>query len=136
MWYALALSAALLVDAGPAWMQGADIFDTFAGKKVAGNYASGLDFTEVYIKDGTTDYRDPQLKIIGRWSVVNGMFCTLYVEVQGGCFRVARESANCYAIYVAAQTEDEARAPTILPRWIARCWIADTPSTCAPSIVS
>jgi hypothetical protein len=136
MWRALTLIAGVFAATQPGWMTGVEIVEAFSGKTVKGYYNTGVTFTEVYLKDGTADYNEPGLAMKGRWSVVNGMFCTIYAEPPGGCFRIARESVNCYAVYTAASTEEEARNPVITPYWLARAWTIDRPSTCPESVTS
>ena len=136
MWCALSLIAGVLVTAQPGWMSGVEIVEAFSGKTVNGYYRTGVTFTEAYLKNGTADYREATLAMKGRWSVVNGMFCTLYQDPHGGCFRIARESANCYAVYTAAGSEEEARNPVITPYWLARAWTTDRPSTCPENVTS
>lgn len=73
----------------PPWMTDAEISRTFGGQTIDGHYPDGQTFTETYRSGGSIDYRDERRSTHGRWSVVNGSFCTLYDDdPTGGCFRV------------------------------------------------
>jgi hypothetical protein len=129
------LVAALVASpaaATPRWMGDLDLRLSFAGRAIDGHYASGLTFTESYLENGRLDYREPNRQMAGRWSIVAGTFCTLYdVSPTGGCYRVRRESDNCYEFYYVAPDENEAASSdTNRGSWTARAWVTDRPSTC------
>jgi hypothetical protein len=133
----LAVLLALLsgpVDAARAiaWMSEAELNRAFAGKTIDGHYESGVTFTETYRRDGTIDYREESRQLAGRWSLVNGTFCTIYdTSPTGGCFRVHQVSRNCFEFYYQARTETEARRPEQgRPGWTARAWRTSDPATC------
>jgi hypothetical protein len=115
-----------------AWMPDAEIKTAFAGVTIDGIYADNSLFTETYGSDGRLAYRDMRGALAGRWSVVNGAFCTLYDSmITGGCFRVTRHSANCYEFYFVATKESEAAADLPkTPRWTARGWDKSKAATC------
>jgi hypothetical protein len=103
----------------------------FSGKAVDGHYPSGATFQETYRADGSVAYKDRQRLSAGRWSLQADSFCTIYDDdPAGGCFRVHKESANCFEFYFVAHSELQARDWPSEPNWTARAWIRDQPSTC------
>lgn len=136
---ALAL-AVLLLGAGrvtPAagegiWMGDTAIRETFSGHTIDGTYSDGTPFTESYLANGRLAYSEVRRRLAGRWSVVEGTFCTLYDNaVPGGCFKIRRTGENCFEFYFAAvDEEDLAVGTTDPPRWVARGWRKDQPATC------
>lgn len=131
---AVLLLLAPVAGAQPAtgWMADEEIRRAFAGVTIAGIYVDGTTFIESYANSGSLAYSDPRKSLIGRWSVVNRSFCTLYDDsITGGCFKVSRHSANCYEFYFLAGSESGAakdeRAPT---RWTARGWDQSRIATC------
>lgn len=143
---ALALGTGLVAVAAPGFaeMQGggadgqategfmaeADIRAALGGQAIDGHYRNGRTFSESYAADGRISYRDDYRASGGRWSLVNGAFCTIYDgDPSGGCFRVRRSGANCFEFYFVARTEEEAKAPR-KPDWTARGWRSDAKSTC------
>jgi hypothetical protein len=112
------------------WMSDTELRSTFGGQTIDGLYPNGRTFTESYKSSGRIDYRDDRRTTGGRWSTIEGSFCTIYDDdPTGGCFRVMRTGANCYEFYFVARTEDEARTPRT-PDWTARGWLSGTSSTC------
>lgn len=128
---ALALtSPASVAGERPPWMTEAELSKAFAGQTIDGHYPDGQTFTETYKAEGRIDYRDERRTTRGRWSVVNGAFCTLYDDdPTGGCFRVLKSGTNCYEFYFVARSEEEAKKPR-QPDWSAQGWIANEASTC------
>jgi hypothetical protein len=130
----LSLAAATSIAAQPvtAWMDEADIKQSFSGVEIDGVYVDGTKFTESYDGTGAIMYRDTRKAMTGRWSVVNNSFCTLYDgTVTGGCFKVVKVSANCFEFYFLAATEEETAATDPgRPRWTARGWNKKHPATC------
>lgn len=114
------------------WMSDEEIKQAFAGVAIDGVYVDGLTFTEAYAEAGGIVYRDPRKALTGRWSIVNQSFCTLYDSViTGGCFKVARHSANCFEFYFLTSSEAEAAKPEPgRPSWTARGWNKAKPATC------
>lgn len=114
------------------WMGDGDLTKAFSGRTIDGHYSDGATFTESYFDSGRLDYREQSRRMVGRWLVVEGTFCTLYDnQSPGGCFKVHRASTNCFEFYYAAADEEAlAATPGGLPRWTARAWITDRPSTC------
>lgn len=140
----VALSAVVLLLASapapacaqsPVWMSDTELSRAFAGTEITGTYKNGRTFNERYDKAGTLAYteHEPHRLLTGTWSVVRGLFCTIYDSAgTGGCFRVHRVSANCFEFYFETRTEEEAR-DMIAPRprsWTARAWRIDQPPTC------
>ncbi len=114
------------------WMGEAELRQTFAGVAIDGVYVDGMKFTESYEDQGALVYNDPLKEMTGRWSIVNRAFCTLYHgKATGGCFKVARVSANCFEFYFLAGTEQEtAKLESGRPSWTARGWNKKHPTTC------
>ncbi len=111
-------------------MSEADIRAALGGQAIDGHYRSGRTFSETYGADGRIAYRDDVRASGGRWSLVNGAFCTIYdSDPSGGCFRVKRSGSNCFEFYFVARTTEEAKTPRS-PDWTARGWRADARSTC------
>ena len=130
---ALALSTVSSVaQPSSGWMSGEAIKTTFAGTTIDGIYGDGLTFTETYADTGDIVYQDTRKAMTGRWSIINQSFCTLYSGgISGGCFKVVRQSANCFEFYFQSSTEAEAANPTPgQPTWTARGWNKVRPSTC------
>jgi len=128
------LSLATIVAAQPVdgWMGDDEIRKAFAGVTINGVYGDGVKFAESYFDTGRIAYNDPRKAMTGRWSVVNESFCTLYDDyVTGGCFKVARHSANCYEFYFLTSSErDAAKSDPGRPSWTARGWDRAKPATC------
>lgn len=114
------------------WMAGEDIVATFKGVTIGGHYADKRHFTERYGADGKIVYEEPYRRNVGRWSVRGGAFCTIYDrDPTGGCYRVRRLSKNCFAFYFVARTGQQAEeTPLGDPKWTAKGWRTDSPSTC------
>lgn len=123
-------SVAASVSAGETWMTETEIRDALAGKVIDGHYRNGRTFTETYLAGGRISYTDQVRSSGGRWSLVNGSFCTIYDgDSSGGCFRVHRAGSNCFEFYFVARTEEQALKPGD-PSWTARGWLKDVKSTC------
>lgn len=116
------------------WMHGSELKSAFAGTTIEGTYADGRPFEESYFDSGRLKYVEAMRNRVqhGNWSIVSGTFCTIYdIRPTGGCFRVRRQSANCYEFYFQARTKKEARNPGPgRPTWTARGWRKGEPSTC------
>lgn len=122
-------TAAIALDAG--WMPDAELSATFAGKSMAGYYASGRTFAETYAADGTLTYSDKDHASGGAWSVQSGSFCTIYDDdPAGGYFRVRREGVNCDEFYFIARTQVQARRDPRKPDWTARARFKGQIPTC------
>ena len=126
------LGAAASARAATPWMTDSEIRGAFSGRTIEGAYSDSMPFTESYFDTGRLDYIEPQRRMTGRWSVVESTFCTLYDNGGGGgCFKVRQVSGNCYEFYFAAfDEEDLAEGSDERPRWTARGWRKDVPSTC------
>jgi hypothetical protein len=129
------IAALLLTEAAFAvsrWMSDGELKTAFSGRTIDGHYSDGTTFTESYFDSGRLDYREQARRMVGRWLVVEGTFCTLYDnQSPGGCFKVHRASSNCFVLYFAAADEEAlAETPDRAPRWTARAWLTDRPSTC------
>jgi len=113
-------------------MSEADLDATFRGQSIDGHYDDGDTFQETYRADGSVSYRDTRRTSGGKWSVQAGTFCTIYDgDPAGGCYRVRRQSENCFEFFFVARTEAEARRDPRKPAWTARGWFSGKPSTCA-----
>lgn len=119
-----------IAETPPVWLQDAEIASALTGKTIDGRYASGRSFSERYNTDGRVQYMEDGASIGGRWSVTAGTLCTIYdADPAGGCFRVARVSANCFEFFFATRTEEAAPGgPT--PQWTARGSVNGEASAC------
>jgi hypothetical protein len=114
------------------WMGDDEIRKAFSGVTINGVYVDGVKFTESYGDNGRIAYRDPRKAMVGRWSVVNKSFCTLYEGfITGGCFKVSRHSANCFEFYFLTGSEGEAATlDGSRTSWTAHGWDQAKPATC------
>lgn len=125
----LVLAPASARTGGP-WMTDNELRTTFGGQSIDGHYQNGSTFSETYQSSGRVSYRDERRETGGRWTIIEGTFCTIYDDdPTGGCFRVMRSGENCYEFYFVARTEDEARTPRS-PDWSARGWLSTSSATC------
>ncbi len=111
----------------------------FIGKTLDGHYGTGASWTEAYLANGRLEYREGARQAAGTWHFRDGhVFCTFYdpphrPALTGGCWNTIQTSANCYEFYLAglaANDPDEEGLGRWLPRWNARAWRQDAPSTC------
>jgi hypothetical protein len=117
--------ASAACPAEPRWLGDNDLTFVFVGREVAGAYANGVTFTETYRKIGKAEYRDTQSSLEGSWSIKGAAMCTHYRDKSGGCFRVSRQSANCFELWLMSENGELAGES-----WIARSWQVKYPSTC------
>lgn len=126
-------SFGVIAESAPVWLRDAEITAALAGKTIDGRYASGRGFTEHYDPDGRVQYMEEGATIGGRWSVTAGTLCTIYdTDPAGGCFRVARVSANCFEFFFATRTEEAAPGGET-PQWTARGSVTGEASACQDS---
>lgn len=126
---AIMISAA--AAAGDPWMNEADLAATFTGATLEGKYGSGRSFSEVYLKDGSLEYREAAATIAGKWTLEAGAFCTIYDnDSSGGCYRVKKVADNCYEFHFVARTKQQAHARPERPSWTARGSIVGKPGNC------
>lgn len=121
---ALALTTALILAShapagGP--LSEAEILALVAGTTVSGIYENGVPFLEMYGHDGSLRYVMARSMLSGRWYVRGGALCTFYDDGSGGCFRIERESENCFAYH---ELERDA--------FVAFGWNAAEAPTCRP----
>jgi len=119
-------------DPTQSWMTADAIRAEFAGKSLAGIYPSGKTWSEDIAADGTSDYREDQVRRPGQWWLTALEFCFSYPQPgQGGCFRIVKMSANCYELYEYGSEFGRRDAP---PRekgsWNGRMWRTETATTC------
>jgi hypothetical protein len=115
----------------PFVMAGPELIATFDGKTVSGAYGDGTPVRETYAVGGGITYWDSTWgDRTGNWSVVNGLFCTFYDGMAGGCFRVERIGANCFDFFASASSEEEALNPGTRQDYTARVSIEGATSTC------
>jgi hypothetical protein len=119
-------------DFAQRWMTADAIRSEFSGKSLAGIYPSGVKWSEDIAADGTTDYRENQIRRPGQWWVTTLEFCFSYPSPGvGGCFRVVKMSVNCYEIYEFGSEFGRQDAP---PRqkgaWNGRMWRTEASTTC------
>ncbi len=111
------------------WLSREDMTRYFEGKTVIGKYVNGTPFTETYWVGGAISYRDNFITDQGHWNVTAQGFCTFYDNVNGACFQMRMEGANCYDFFA---VEDQANGPNKdgKPVLVAQGWFPDKPSTC------
>lgn len=123
----------------PAWMTEEAMREAFVGKTLDGHYGNGASWTEAYLSNGRLDYREEHRHAVGHWYFRDGhVFCTFYYPpdrpaLTGGCWDTIQTSANCYEFYLAGLAPNdpgEGDPGRWLPRWNARGWRQDAPSTC------
>ena len=104
-----------------------------------GTTAPGPPGPRAYLADGRLEYREGPRQAAGTWHFRDGrVFCTFYdpaprPALTGGCWNTIQISANCYEFYLtdlAAGDPDEEESDRRLPRWNARGWRQEAPSTC------
>jgi hypothetical protein len=128
---ALALATVQAVAARTEWMSEAELAASFNGVTLNGRYADGREFTERYLASGRIEYLEREIRIGGLWSIRSGTFCTIYdADPAGGCYRVHRESENCYEFYFVARTQEQAEHDPRKPSWTARGAIEGKSPTC------
>lgn len=114
-----------------AWMSDTELAASFNGVTLNGHYASGREFTERYLASGRIEYTESEATVGGYWSIRSGTFCTIYdVDPAGGCYRVHRESENCYEFYFVARTQEQAEHNPRPPSWTARGSVEGKSPTC------
>lgn len=130
--FAAALLAMWLADNGgqPMRLGDADLMAAFSGKTIAGSYSDGVTFSESYRTDGSLSYTDVRGPADGQWFVRNGLFCTFYEDLKGGCFAVEKRGRNCFDFLFITSLPDEGAAAGERPRFTARGAATDAPSTC------
>jgi len=129
----LLLNTAVFAQSDSFWMTETELNAAFAGQSIEGHYDDGRTFSEVYNLDHSLEYIEGERKKSGKWSIVDGTFCTIYNKsLAGGCFRVLRSGTNCYEFYFLARTEETVRDMKRKGKisWTARAWHKDVVSTC------
>lgn len=131
----LAWTAAAADDPVAGWMPADAIRAEFSGQALAGVYPRGKTWAEDIFIDGTTDYREAEVRRPGQWWTTALEFCFSYPEPGvGGCFRITKVSANCYELYDYSSKFGRAEAPP--PQkgaWNGRMWRTQASHTCASS---
>ena len=114
------------------WMTADAIRQEFSGKGLAGVYPGGKTWAEDIAADGTTDYREAEIRRPGQWWTTKLEFCFRYPEPGvGGCFRITKVSANCYELYDYSSEFGRAEAPPLQKgAWNGRMWRTQAPHTC------
>jgi hypothetical protein len=130
------LLAAVVVAASPGIagagerLDAATLAKVFRGVSVLGFYRDGSVFTETYREDGSIRYFDNSGTAGGTWSIKDGKFCTIYKEIEGSCFVVEREGANCFTFFAPdPQTNKIDREG-----WSARVWNPQNGKRTCPSL--
>jgi hypothetical protein len=138
------LSPAPATSTAP-WMSEEAMRAAFIGRTLDGHYGNGVAWTETYLESGRLDYRENARRAVGDWYFRGHVFCTFYdpphlhPPLNGGCWTTLQTSANCYEFYLAGLGREppfEDGVPGMAPRWNARGWRNDEPSTCTekPSV--
>lgn len=114
------------------WMTADAIRSEFSGTALAGVYPGGKTWAEDIFADGTTDYREAEIRRPGQWWTTALEFCFSYPEPGvGGCFRVTKVGVNCYELYDYSSEFGRAEAPPLQKgSWNGRMWRTQAPHTC------
>lgn len=135
---AVTWTAAVADDPVAGWMPADGIRSEFSGQSLAGIYPGGKPWSEDIAADGTTDYREAEIRRPGQWWTTKLEFCFSYPEPGvGGCFRITKVSANCYELYDYSSKFGRAEAPPLQKgAWNGRMWRTQAPHTCelTPSV--
>jgi hypothetical protein len=125
----IAALGASSASARESWLSREDMTKYFEGKTVIGKYVNGTPFTETYWAGGAISYRDSFVADQGHWNVTAQGFCTFYDNVNGACFQMRLEGANCFDFFA---VEDQTTGPMQdgKPVMVAQGWFPDRPSTC------
>lgn len=121
------------------WMQEPEIRAELTNRKLAGIYPSQVAWSELINADGTTDYEEGRERRPGRWSVEGELFCFVYaLPHQGGCFRIVKQSPNCYELYTASIGGQAPSPPPLASTmsWNGRMWRDAERATCEDKILS
>lgn len=111
-------------------LKGTDLAATFSGMTLDGIYLSGERFTETYSEDHSILYVDGGGVVRGEWTVKGDHFCTFYTGMDGGCFMVEANGANCFTFFVA----DPESGNIDQMRWNARGWDRDKGEGTCPTV--
>lgn len=111
-------------------LDGSELAATFSGMTLDGVYSSGDGFTETYRADHSILYVDANGVVSGKWSVKGDHFCTFYTGMDGGCFMIETNGANCFTFYVA----DPASGGVDQMQWNARGWDRDEGESTCPTV--
>ena len=132
----LALACPAMAEDRLGVLDGPGIITAFEGHSVHGAYVEGLPFRETYQLGGAIEYWEPGVNTSGQWSVVNGLFCTFYEALNGGCFQVKRLSQNCFDYFTATTEIPNSTTLREEPVFTARGALSHMPSTCPRDLQS
>ena len=113
----------------------------FIGETLIGEYRFNMgvtdapNFTEEFLTNGTTLYREGPIDIKGRWKTYDKTICYTYGQkspIGGGlnCFWV-RESNGCFYGYAYPETPDK---PEFYDDWLTRSVIKGSGNSCGEPI--
>lgn len=122
-----------------AWMQEAEIIGELTNLRLAGVYPTGIPWSEQINPDGTTDYQEGAERRPGRWNVQGELYCFAYAAPhQGGCFRIVKQSPNCYELYTVSigNAGPQSPPPANAMAWNGRMWRDAEPGTCGDRPIS
>ena len=130
MAFGLTLAVAHATEAP--WMGEAALRTELTGKELAGIYPSGNHWRETIRADGTSDYLEQGRRKEGHWWLNGTEFCFTYGTAgSGGCFRVTRQSPNCYELFFVEEADARQDAPrTGSPSWNGMLWRTEAPTSC------
>jgi hypothetical protein len=120
-------------------MQETEIRTQLTNVRLTGLYPSNIAWSEQINADGTTDYLEANERRPGRWTVAGELYCFVYAEPHlGGCFRIVRQSANCYELYTASigGVAPSPPPPAVAMSWNGRMWRDGEPGTCDEKPIS
>ena len=109
-------------------MTGTEIFSTFGGMTMTGNYGNGINFTESYHPDGSITYSDDDGSDNGRWFTRGDLFCTFYDTYNGACYAVRQSGPNCFEYYT--EEEEDGTSHAYEGAWNSVGWDRSKETTC------
>jgi hypothetical protein len=138
---ALATLSAIALPAAAqrGWMQEDQIRSELTSVRLTGLYPSNVAWTEDIKPDGSTDYVEAADRRPGTWTISGELYCFVYaMPHQGGCFRVVKQSANCYELYTASigGIAPSPPPPASAMSWNGRMWRDADRGTCDEKPIS
>ena len=102
-------------------------------------YPTNVAWNEQIPPDGKTDYVEGNERRPGHWNVSGELYCFVYaLPHQGGCFRIVKQSPNCYELYTASigGVAPSPPPPATAMSWNGRMWRDTERGSCEEKPVS